>query len=159
MTEACLRIGGEEIRLQRLGLQKKPVCRRVVVAETWSVVPRSEAIIPGLLDGSIVPEEVWGKLDPSGKHGLYQAIYSLVYTRYLLTPILIYNSRSKDELRPPKCRIKNTERSFIFRACKLWNTLEEQVKQLKTLSQFKNAVKKRLHQKFLNVLTLNGTYF
>ena len=59
-----------------------------------------------------------------------------------------YNTRSKDELRPPKCRIKNTERSFIFRACKLWNTLEEQVKQLKTLSQFKNPVKKRLHQTF-----------
>ena len=70
-----------------------------------------------------------------------------------------YNTRSKDELRPPKCRNKNTERYFIFRACKLWNTLEEQVKQLKTRSQFKNAVKKRLHQKVLNVLTLNGTYF
>lgn len=29
-----------------------------------------EAIIPGLLDGSVVPEEGWGKLGPSGKRGL-----------------------------------------------------------------------------------------
>ena len=48
-----------------------------------------------------------------------------------------YNTRSKDELRPPKCRIKNTERTFIFRACKLWNSLEEQERQLKSLPQFK----------------------
>ena len=41
-----------------------------------------------------------------------------------------YNTRSKVELRPPKCRIKNIERSFVVRACKLWNMLEEQEKQL-----------------------------
>ena len=70
-----------------------------------------------------------------------------------------YNTRSKDELRPPKCRIKNTERTFIFRACKLWNSLEEQERQLKSLPQFKKAVKKRLHEKFSNISTLKGTYF
>ena len=47
-----------------------------------------------------------------------------------------YNTRSKVELRPPKCRIKNTERSFVVRACKVWNTLEEQEKQLESLPLF-----------------------
>ena len=70
-----------------------------------------------------------------------------------------YNTRSKVELRPPKCRTKNTERSFVVRACKVWNTLEEQEKQLESLPLFKKAVKKRLHNKFSNILTLKGTYF
>ena len=60
-----------------------------------------------------------------------------------------YTTKSKDELRPPKFRIKNTERTFIFSACKLRNSLEEQERQLKSLPQFKKAVKKRLHKKFI----------
>ena len=53
----------------------------------------------------------------------------------------------------------NAECSFVVRACKLWNTLEEQEKQLKSVPLFKKAVKKRLHNKFFNILTLKGTYF
>ena len=70
-----------------------------------------------------------------------------------------YNTKSKVELRPPKCRIKNAERSFVVRACKLRNMLEEQEKQLESLPLFKKAVKKRLHDKFSNILTLKVIHF
>ena len=70
VRESCLRIGAEEIRLKRVAASKKPVCRRVVVAETWSVPPKSEAIIPGVLDGDDIPEEGWGELGPTRNRGL-----------------------------------------------------------------------------------------
>jgi hypothetical protein len=70
VAEACLHIGSEEVRLKRMAASKRPVCRRVVVAENWSVPPKSEAIIPGVLDRDGGPEEGWGELIPSQKHGL-----------------------------------------------------------------------------------------
>ena len=70
VSEACLHIGVEEVRLKRLAASKRPLCRRVVVAENWSVPPKSEAIIPGVLDGNEIPEEGWGELVPSQKRGL-----------------------------------------------------------------------------------------
>ncbi|XP_028408645.1 uncharacterized protein LOC114531194 [Dendronephthya gigantea] len=70
VTEACLRIGAEEVRLKRAAVTKKPVCRRVVVAETWSIPPKSEALIPAVLDGDEVPEEGWGGLSPRRNRGL-----------------------------------------------------------------------------------------
>ena len=63
LAEACLHIGREEVRLKRMTALGRPVCRRVVVAKNWSVPPKSEAIIPGVLDG--VLEEGWGELIPS----------------------------------------------------------------------------------------------
>ena len=70
VAEACLHIGSEEVRFKRMAASKRPVCRRVVVAENWSVPPKSEAIIPGVLDRDGDPEEGWGELIPSQKRGL-----------------------------------------------------------------------------------------
>ena len=53
MQECCLRIVPEEFRLKRIAATKKPICRRVMVAETWVVLPKSEAIVPGVLDGDL----------------------------------------------------------------------------------------------------------
>ncbi|CAB3976838.1 Hypothetical predicted protein [Paramuricea clavata] len=61
VQESCLRIGPEEIRFKGMTATKKSVCRRVMVAETWLVPPKSEAIIPGMLDGDGSPEEGWEK--------------------------------------------------------------------------------------------------
>ena len=49
---------------------KKPVCRIVMVAETWLVPPKSETIIPGVLDSDGVSEEGWGEINPSKNPGL-----------------------------------------------------------------------------------------
>ncbi len=46
---------------------KEPVCRRVKVAETWLVPPKSEAIVPGVLEGDGSSEEGWGEISPSEK--------------------------------------------------------------------------------------------
>ena len=40
-----------------MAASKRPVCRRVVVAENWSDPPKSEAIIPGVVDKNKAPEE------------------------------------------------------------------------------------------------------
>ena len=69
VTEACLHVG-TEVQLKRMAASKKPICRRVVVAENWSIPPKSEAIIPGVLDGNGPLEEGWGELIPSQKRGL-----------------------------------------------------------------------------------------
>ena len=53
VQESCLRIGPEEIRFKRIAATEKPACRRVTVAETWLVPPKSEAIVPGVLDSDI----------------------------------------------------------------------------------------------------------
>jgi hypothetical protein len=70
VQESCLRIGPEEIRFKRMTATKKPVCRRVMVAETLLVPPKSEAIIPGMLDGDGSSEEGWGEINPSKEPGL-----------------------------------------------------------------------------------------
>jgi hypothetical protein len=70
VAEACLHIGSKEVRLKQMTASRKPVCRRVVVAENWSVPPRSEAIIPGMLDRDGDSEKEWGELIPSQKRGL-----------------------------------------------------------------------------------------
>ena len=58
VQESCLRIGPDEIRFKQIAANKKPICRRVMVAETWLVPPKSEAIVPGVLDGDIpVPKK------------------------------------------------------------------------------------------------------
>ena len=54
---SCLRIGPEEVRFKRIRATKKPVCRRVLVAETWLVPLKSEAIIPLMLGGDGGSEE------------------------------------------------------------------------------------------------------
>ena len=67
VLESCLRIGPDEVRLKRMTATKEPVCRRVKVAETWLVPPKSEAIVPGVLEGDGSSEEGWGEISPSEK--------------------------------------------------------------------------------------------
>jgi hypothetical protein len=50
VQESCLRIGRDEIRFKRMTATKKPVCRRVMVAETW--------LVPGVLEVIIVLKKV-----------------------------------------------------------------------------------------------------
>ena len=62
VQESCLRIGPEEIRFKQIAATEKPVCRRVTVLETWLVSPKSEAIVPGVLDGDVdSSSEGWGE--------------------------------------------------------------------------------------------------
>ena len=48
---ASIRIGSEEVQLRRVGAASKPQCRRVVLVETYTIPPRSEALLPAKLDG------------------------------------------------------------------------------------------------------------
>ena len=76
MQESCLRIGPDEIRFKRIAATEKPVCRRVRVAETWLVPPKSEAIVPGVLDGEVdSSSQGWGEINPSEKPGLSKDIF------------------------------------------------------------------------------------
>ena len=65
-----MHIRPEEIRFKKMTGTKKPVCRRVMVAETWLVPPKSKAIIPGVLASDGIPEEGSGEINPSQKPGL-----------------------------------------------------------------------------------------
>ena len=47
---ASLRIGSEEVQLRRAGATSKPQCRRVVLVDTYTIPPRSEALLPAKLD-------------------------------------------------------------------------------------------------------------
>ena len=66
VQESCLRIGPDEVRFKWITATEKPVCRRVTVAETWVVPPKSEAIVPGVLDGDVdSSSQGWGEINPS----------------------------------------------------------------------------------------------
>ena len=74
VQESCLRIGSEEVRLKRSRVIEEPICHRVMVAETWLVPPKSEAIIPGVLDDDGKAVRGWGELNPTKMPGLSRDI-------------------------------------------------------------------------------------
>ena len=59
-----------------------------------------------------------------------------------------YKLRNEGDFRPPKFRTTTGQRTFIFRACKIWNSIEEQLKQCPNVSTFKNKLKNMLVNRF-----------
>ena len=64
---ASLRIGSEEVQLRRAGATSKPQCRRVVLVDTYTIPPRSEALLPARLDEMGSVNEAWGSVSPTTK--------------------------------------------------------------------------------------------
>ena len=64
---ASLRIGLEEVQLRRVGATSRPQCRRVVLVETYTIPPRSEALLPAKLDEIGDVNEAWGSVSPTTK--------------------------------------------------------------------------------------------
>lgn len=62
----CLRIGKDEVPLKRTYLESTPGCRKVLLAESCVIPPRSEALVPGKLDGAFSTYETWGSVCPAG---------------------------------------------------------------------------------------------
>ena len=67
------------------------------------------------------------------------------YLRHLVPPtiqsITIYTLRNGDHLIVPFCRLSITNSSFIPSTVNEWNTLDIAIRQLDSLSKFKNAVR------------------
>jgi hypothetical protein len=61
-----------------------------------------------------------------------------------------YNLRNDGDLSPPKFRTTSGQRTFIYRACKIWNTIDESVKLCENISTFKNKLKNVLIQRFIS---------
>ena len=51
------------------------------------------------------------------------------------------NTRNRQDLNIPKCRTSLAQRSFRYRAAKLWNTIPSKVKHSPTLNSFKRSIK------------------
>ena len=64
---ASLRIGSEEVQLRRAGATSKPQCRRVILVDTYTIPPRSEALLPARLDEMGSVNEAWGSVSPTTK--------------------------------------------------------------------------------------------
>ena len=64
---ASLRTGSEEVQLRRAGATSKPQCRRVVLVDTYTILPRSEVLLPAKLDemASVRVNEAWGSISPT----------------------------------------------------------------------------------------------
>lgn len=60
-----------------------------------------------------------------------------------------YSLRNEGYLRPPKFRTTTGQRAFIYRACKIWNSIEESLKQCPNVSLFKYKLKNMLVNRFI----------
>ena len=60
------------------------------------------------------------------------------------------NTRNKDKLHIPSFRSATGQRSFSYRAVQLWNDLPESLANIESFNVFKNAIKGRALDEFLN---------
>ena len=51
------------------------------------------------------------------------------------------NTRNRQDLNIPKCKTSLAQRSFRYRAAKLWNAIPSKVKDSPTLNSFKRSIK------------------
>ena len=57
-----------------------------------------------------------------------------------------YNTRSRDLLRPPFAKTTKYQGSFRLNGARTHNTLPRNIRQIETLSEFKNKLKRHLKQ-------------
>ena len=56
-------------------------------------------------------------------------------------------ARNCKDLNIPKCRTSLAQRSFRYRATKIWNNIPDEIRNSKTITIFKKKVKNWLHTK------------
>ena len=55
-----------------------------------------------------------------------------------------YKLRNDEDLRPPRYKTTTGQRSFIYRACRIWNFIGETSRQCANVAIFKNKLKSKL---------------
>ena len=56
--------------------------------------------------------------------------------------IHVHATRNRGNLVLPRCRKARTQKGFFIRGIKVWNSLSQDIKDSKTVRQFKNNVRK-----------------